>query len=246
MSWLFSQALVEEFSAASCSDGELSVRLKSKTTPQVYLSPDRMTDASPRFLSGMTCEPLTVDRGEDALTSFLAAFPVKTSLMRERAPGLTVPEAGSGWKWPGSLAKYNPASSSWKTRQCLLLGGLDAYLEIWPRWGLMRSGEFWEQLMPGRIMSENGSGWWPTPTCTVICETTERWQKRKENFRNGLSNFDPGLKLEVAIGGYPNPTWVEWLMGWPEEWTKLESRPLATDKFQWWLRSHGEHLEGLD
>ena len=35
-----------------------------------------------------------------------------------------------------------------------------------------------------------------------------------------------------------NPTWVEWLMGWPLGWTDL--KPLATDKFPQWLRSHGK------
>jgi hypothetical protein len=34
-----------------------------------------------------------------------------------------------------------------------------------------------------------------------------------------------------------NPSWVEWLMGWPIGWTACE--PLATDRFPQWLRSHG-------
>jgi hypothetical protein len=39
-------------------------------------------------------------------------------------------------------------------------------------------------------------------------------------------------------GGQLNPTWVEWLMGWPLGWT--DSAPLGTDKFQAWLDSHGK------
>ena len=39
--------------------------------------------------------------------------------------------------------------------------------------------------------------------------------------------------------GLLNPAFSEWLMGWPIEWT--DSKPLATDKFQAWLLSHGEH-----
>jgi len=38
-------------------------------------------------------------------------------------------------------------------------------------------------------------------------------------------------------GGQLNPTWVEWLMGWPLGWTGL--KPLETDKFQAWRHSHG-------
>jgi hypothetical protein len=34
--------------------------------------------------------------------------------------------------------------------------------------------------------------------------------------------------LAVQAGGKLNPTWVEWLMGWPMGWTDL--KPLVTDK----------------
>jgi hypothetical protein len=40
-------------------------------------------------------------------------------------------------------------------------------------------------------------------------------------------------------GGQLNPTWVEWLMGWPLGWTDL--KPLGMDKFLLWLNSHGKH-----
>jgi hypothetical protein len=45
--------------------------------------------------------------------------------------------------------------------------------------------------------------------------------------------------LNSVIGGSLNPTWVEWLMGWPLGWTDL--RPLEMDKFRQWLHSHGIH-----
>ncbi len=41
-----------------------------------------------------------------------------------------------------------------------------------------------------------------------------------------------------ATGGHLNPTWVEWLMGWPVGWTDL--KPLETDKFPQWRHSHGK------
>jgi hypothetical protein len=39
-------------------------------------------------------------------------------------------------------------------------------------------------------------------------------------------------------GGKLNPTWTEWLMGWPLEWTDL--KPLGMDKFLSVLPQHGE------
>lgn len=44
--------------------------------------------------------------------------------------------------------------------------------------------------------------------------------------------------LNVIAGGSLNPAWVEWLMGWPHGWTNCA--PLATDKYQRWLRLHGK------
>jgi hypothetical protein len=43
--------------------------------------------------------------------------------------------------------------------------------------------------------------------------------------------------LASQAGGALNPTWVEWLMGWPLGWTDLQ--PLGTDRYQLWRRSHG-------
>jgi hypothetical protein len=52
---------------------------------------------------------------------------------------------------------------------------------------------------------------------------------------DALPNMDRGDG--AVIGGSLNPTWVEWLMGWPLGWTDLSAS--GTDKFQQWLQSHG-------
>jgi hypothetical protein len=68
---------------------------------------------------------------------------------------------------------------------------------------------------------------WPTPTAHNAKETNAP----SEALRN-----EPTLASRV--GGQLNPTWVEWLMGWPLGWTDLKR--LETDKFQAWLQQHGE------
>ena len=47
--------------------------------------------------------------------------------------------------------------------------------------------------------------------------------------------------LATHAGGKLNPTWVEWLMGWPLEWTDL--KPLGTDKYPSVRQPHGESLQ---
>ncbi len=59
--------------------------------------------------------------------------------------------------------------------------------------------------------------WYPTPTA---CQghnagTIQEWGGRGNPFRNGGPR-------EGEITGFLNPTWVEWLMGFPGGWTALE------------------------
>ena len=72
----------------------------------------------------------------------------------------------------------------------------------------------------------------PTPT---------RWDYKGPNGPDGLIRKDGKSRMDQlpnVVGGQLNPTWVEWLMGWPQGWTDL--KPLEMDKFREWQRQHGE------
>jgi hypothetical protein len=59
---------------------------------------------------------------------------------------------------------------------------------------------------------------------------------------DALPNMDRGDGK--PIGGSLNPTWVEWLMGWPLGWTDCVAS--AMDRFHQWLLSHGiPSLDGV-
>jgi DNA (cytosine-5)-methyltransferase 1 len=97
---------------------------------------------------------------------------------------------------------------------------------------------------------------WPTPT-------SSDWMSAKQNgieFKNNrfvrtslttgvkfgakltdainLEMKNSELDLPIKIGGKLNPTWVEWLMGWPIGWTDL--KPSEMDKSHSALQQHGE------
>jgi hypothetical protein len=81
---------------------------------------------------------------------------------------------------------------------------------------------------------------WPTP-----CATDYKGAGKNGELRDRLDYAAErgGTKSNKypeppEIGGTLNPTWVEWLMGWPIGWTDL--KPLATDKFRKWRHSHGK------
>lgn len=83
-------------------------------------------------------------------------------------------EAASGLKCLGSLARFDLDTSSWKTHQFSLLGGLESFSETWPRWGMMRDGECWELSTPALHTNENESGLWRTPAAHEPGVSAER------------------------------------------------------------------------
>jgi hypothetical protein len=193
MSWLFSRALVEEFSVATCSDGTPFAPLSGNPTPQAYLQPDRMTAFSRPSRFGMTFAPLTGDHGAALLTWFLADSRARTSASPERAPALTALDQECGRTWRASWAKFDPVSSSWKTAQPCLLGDSDESSVTWPRSGMTAAGQCWELPTLGRLTSATDSGLWPTPT---VCGNNNR--------RGASAKSGDGLATAVRL--WPTPT----------------------------------------
>jgi hypothetical protein len=318
MSWLFSQALVAEYSQATCWDGAPSAPSSGSPTPLAYLPPDKTTAFSRLSRSGMTFKPLTEDLGKAVLTWYLEDSRARTSALPAKAPESTGPAVECGDTWRGSLAKFDLATSSWRTAQPSLLEDLGESSVTWPRSGMTAGGLCWELPMSGRRISGTGSGlWlgtptatmsvrsepfrrgaaptpaefvkWPTPTASrgrsegslmqyralvdagvmtkeeaeAMCQgsltpprmkawptpmaadsrgssgrpvpgkqvqlvdavrrvatpTARDWKSGKASQATMERNSRP---LSKQIGGSLNPTWVEWLMGWPIGWTDLK------------------------
>jgi len=235
MSWLFSQVLVEEYLGENFSDGEQSVQSNGNPTQQAYCAPDKMTAFSRLSRFGMTYKHLTESRGEELLMLYLEDFHARTSQQPEKAQELMGNEVECGDTWRGWLAKYDPDSSLWRTAQCSLLEDLNESLATLPRSGMTRNGLLWELPMLEQTIRGTGFGLsvttpplrWPTPTAHMAKETNAP----SEALRNEPS-------MASRVGGSLNPTWVEWLMGWPLGWTDL--KPLEMDKSHFAPQQHGE------
>jgi hypothetical protein len=273
MSWLYSQALVEEYSAANCLDGEQSAPLSGSHTQQAYCAPDKMTAFSRLSRFGMTYKPLMESRGEALLKSYLAGFHAKTSQLRGGGLDLMEKDQECGEKWHGLLARYDPDMHLWRTVQCSLLEDLNESLQTLPQWGTTRGGELY--LLPTLVQNigenESGLSLVPTPTSSTgganhnspttlagkrytmnlagfvqLNPSREMWGTPKaQDSRHALKDRGKGNLGEQVSGlhngGKLNPTWTEWLMGWPLEWTDL--KPLEMDKSHYALQPHGESLQ---
>src|SRR5690606_17836136 len=106
MSWLFSRALVAEFSAATSWDGAPSAPLSVMPTQHKFWRNDKTMDASQLSRFGLTCAVLTEDLGAALLTWFRADSRVRTYPLPGMAPALMASALDCGAKWHESSVKY--------------------------------------------------------------------------------------------------------------------------------------------
>jgi hypothetical protein len=235
MSFTFSRALVEEFSEATCSGGDVSAPSSSTPTPDQFWWPDKTTEHSRLSRFGMTCGPLMADRGGVLLTWWLGDFLVRMCPLPERGTALTGSDPASGTRCDASFAKYDRAALKWRTAQCSLLEDSDESSETWPKWGSMRNGECWERPEWVPPMNGTASGSVPTPVATMSKGSSPAALTRKSGRSRERDRLDHYVM--ATDGGPLNPEYAEWLMGWPIGWTDL--RPLGTDRFRQWQQLHG-------
>ena len=96
---------------------------------------------------------------------------------------------------------------------------------------------------------------WPTPAAfdavqMKLDETPEHWKEQRDKHKKKGQNKHFPLTVAVKMRPTPtvqdspqvtgtlNPTWVEWLMGWPIGWTACDV--LETARYLEWLQQHGE------
>jgi hypothetical protein len=146
-------------------------------------------------------------------------------------------EADSGERWLEWWVKYDPDTSSWRTRQLSLVGGLAEFSATWPRSGLMRNGLCYPQESSelGTFGSESGS-WLPTIGKNEYRGTSKVRYRGSPQFRG--AKMCEGLRTSANDPTYLHPLFGEHAMGWPITWTELA--PLETARFRSWLQQHGE------
>lgn len=190
----------------------------------------------------------------DSLVKILVSLENKPELAKGQDQGFTE-------KSCVLLAQLDRDSSSWKMSPRLNPKVLTKLSKTWPSWGMTRDGCVYEHPMSGHRITEidgshcviptptssiggpnhnsptvvsgkrftmNLAGYakmWPTPTAHMAKETNAP----SEALRN-----EPSLSSQV--GGSLNPSWAEWLMGWPIDHTV--SKQLATGKYHSKSQSH--------
>jgi hypothetical protein len=169
--------------------------------------------------------------------SWLEDSPVKTLALQDGAPAWLARVRGYGPKCLELFARFDPDTQLWKTSQRCLIEGYQTWSQTWPRSGLIRNGIAYRlaPLVPLTDVTE--CGLWPTP---IARDARSRKGARRSKNAQGSEPLSVQVWATPTVhgnynrkgasatsgdgqaGGALNPTWVEWLMGYPAGWTDLE------------------------
>jgi hypothetical protein len=183
------------------------------------------------------------------LTSSPGVSPAKTSPSPAKARGSKKGRArASGSNSPGSFASYDPVTCSWKTFPPSGPEASTAYSGTWPRAGMTVNGTAYRRSPLAPLTGATDSSWLPTPSASsygsnrggsagrvgVVRYSLQAMAARNlwptplaQDWKSGarpMSNETGRPLREVVYRTTPgplNPTWVEWLMGFPLGWTDL-------------------------
>lgn len=271
MSWHYSRALVGEYLAANCLDGELFAPLKSKDTPETYCWQDRMTETLNLFQFGMMSAPLTANLGGELLMWYRGDFLVKTCQSRVLCGDATVLRVSNldyGGRCLELLSRYSHPMFLVKTHQSSKITDCEKSLSSLPASGMYRDGVLLELKVADLIINATGYGSrLPTPTRRDFKDTFGMNPTRKdgktrtdrlpmllfESAKNAGINsrmFAENMDVQtVNLMGLANieikgPDYSPQL----PEWIMglpigwTELKPLGMRRFQAWQLSHGKYL----
>jgi hypothetical protein len=154
---------------------------------------------------------------------------------------------GHGLEKP--LADYDPTTQSWRMFGGIYLWGEYQLLATLPPSGMTVNGELFLQPAWEPITGETELLLWPTPTAhpetsnakgqfknPTLSDAVNQYptmsasgmgnegsrNKLQKLVDNGYLTNEEKRAMTAGNGGRLNPTWVEWLMGFPLGWTDLE------------------------
>ena len=150
-------------------------------------------------------------------------------LARYAAGKVSTPPLGLAVKFPSPLASDYKRRGPKSSQQ-----GLPEFVRMFPTPTASCGGKESNRATGKKLITVVSQ--FPTPRTKGMCGGSGAFQKMKALETQGIISSEERRQMTAGSGGQLNPTWVEWLMGWPLEWTAL--KPLATGKFLQWRQLH--------
>lgn len=156
----------------------------------------------------------------------LARISVKQTRLTHK--DLTESAQDYGQSSTASFANYDPATSSWKTSQLCLSGDLEEFSETWPVSGTMQSGKCYERVTSDYPTDVNEFLLLPTPQASDGYASSKArlphisqilFTRENRGIHKSLRWWHYAMYYHKLSRCYPNPRFVEWMMGFPIGWT---------------------------
>lgn len=197
-------------------------------------------------MSGQDCEQLTLFPADSPASPFLS--PGSEEARRTTVTSGLKCCALSRSSGPlGSLVRTLLVSSAWRSTRCLLTwkvsatparrllyrlvpsmpltGGTD--VRLWPTVCATEARQGLQIRRPGKEGVQQSLStavrMWPTPKARDAKDTTRLPPSRLADPGKDSLVQRVGREIQKENGGQLNPTWVEWLMGFPIGWTDLDA-----------------------
>jgi hypothetical protein len=106
------------------------------------------------------------EKTSDQSMSSAGASPARTSQRLAREQASRASGRGYGSRCAELLARYDPATRSWRTSQHCWVEGLERFSETWPRSGMTRNGTAYRLPPLAPHTGATASGLWPTARAT--------------------------------------------------------------------------------
>ena len=246
-------SVVLEVSASGLSGQECERSRSAKSIPTAAPSSESTGPTCPNTTTSENLPENDSAQMEFFPMSSAAAFHARTSRLRGRVPASPASGADYGRNTPVLLAKFDRNTSSWRTSQLCLDGGLAEFSGTWPRSGMTRNGIAFLLPKLERHTGAIGSGsLLPTPV-----RAADRWGQHHpldggSNARKMLLALLPTITrcgnynrigasrtsedglytvlrgTGLKIGTKSCRRFVAWMMGYPEAWTDLPLHFLET------------------
>ncbi len=175
---------------------------------------------------GMTCEHSIKNQGHFLLAqsiSFTQGFHARISVLQEMEKAWAESEVSYSMRLldcPNPLILHSFFSKtcplSLEEVELKLSGRL-------PKWGTIVDGVLYQHNIPIHHSCEKDGSYWPTPTASQAAKPIRKPSPTRLKKKHGYDLQDKiGEKYPELIGQKINVQFLEWLMGYPLNWTEVE------------------------
>ena len=171
-------------------------------------------------MSEQDYEQLTLFQADSHASHFLSPGSAEARKMTVTS-GLKCSELYTSCGQLGSLVRMCLASSIWHSTRCFL---------TWKQKATPANRSLFRLAVSMPRTEESAAPFWPTPsTGASLCGGAGNFKTLQRMLEIGMITQEEMKNLSQGNGGKTNPAFVEWLMGYEQQFTKLIPTPTATD-----------------